>query len=225
MTTTLVQTNDVLRDIAPWIVQLVQRGALEDHIFEGKPWTTAIYKKPIEGPVEVTLDGIVGDENTGKVRDRDRAICCHPLAHYAFWSSYFRREMPIGVFGENLTISGVLDETACVGDIIRCGTTLLQITEPRTPCYKQARKLNEPLFVKLILQTGKPGFLVRVLEPGTLQAGDAFALIERPHPEANLAFVQRKRYEPDDKESARELAQLGPLAHDWKAAFAKMAGE
>ena len=209
----------------PWTVRLVQRGALEEHFFEGKSWRTAIYKRPIEGPVEVTREGIVGDENTGRVRDLDRALCCHPLAHYAFWSAYFRRGIPLGFFGENLTIDGVLDETACVGDIIRCGTTILQVTQPRTPCYKQARKLDEPKFVKLILQTGKPGFLVRVIEPGRIQAGDAFELVERLHPEANLLFINRKRYESEDKESAHELSLLEPLAHDWKAAFAKIAAE
>ena len=224
MTTTTPESHDVLRETSGWTVLRVQRGALEEHLFAGKRWTTAIYKRPIDGPVEVTTEGIVGDENTGATRDLDRAVCCHPLDHYTFWRAFFRREIPLGFFGENLTISGVLDETACVGDTIRCGTALFEITQPRTPCYKQARKLDEPQFVKLLLQTGKIGFLVRVLEPGVIQAGDGFALVERPYPEANLVFVNRKRYDKGDRAAARELAQLPPLAHDWKAAFAAIAG-
>jgi MOSC domain-containing protein YiiM len=215
-TSHLVRQND-------WFVRTVQIGKLEEHIFEGKPWTTAIYKMPTDQRVEITKEGLVGDENTGAVRDLDRAICCHPLAHYDFWRSYYRRDIPTGFFGENLTIEGILEETSCVGDIIRCGTAILQITQPRPPCYKQARKMNEPKFVKFILQTGKPGFLTRVLEPGFVQVGDAFELLERPHPEANLAFVQQKRFDPEDKQTALELSQLGPLAHDWKADFKKMA--
>jgi MOSC domain-containing protein YiiM len=72
----------------------------------------------------------------------------------------------------------------------------------------------------LILQTGKIGFLARVLQPGGLRADDAFELVERPCPQANLVFVNRKMYERDDIESARELAQLEPLARDWRAEFA-----
>lgn len=206
-----------------WRVERLQAGKLQELPYRDKTWITAIYKEPLESPVAVDFDGIVGDQNTGVPRDRDRAICCHSIDHYAFWRAYFRRDIPIGFFGENLTISGVLDEDLCVGDLIRCGTTILQVTQPRTPCFKQARKLEEPAFVKLLLQTGKIGFLVRVIQPGELALGDRFELIERPHPEANLVFVNRKLYEDDDREAAIELAQLEPLAHDWKAQFAKRA--
>jgi len=99
---------------------------------------------------------------------------------------------------------------------------VFEITQPRTPCFKQARKLGVPDFVKLILQTGKPGFLARVLQPGEIAVGDAFELVERPCPAANLVFVNRAKY-ADDALVARELAALEPLAHDWRAKFAKAA--
>ena len=79
-----------------------------------------------------------------------------------------------------------------------------------------------PDFVKLILQAGKPGFLARVLQPGEITVGDAFELIERPYPMANLVFVQRAKY-ADDLDMARELAQLAPLAEDWRTKFAERA--
>jgi MOSC domain-containing protein YiiM len=203
----------------PWTIRLVQAGKLETREHEGKTWRTAIYKYLLGGPVELRPDGIAGDENTGAVRDMDRAVCIHPLAHYHFWRAYYRREIPDGFFGENLTVDGLLDEDVCVGDVIRCGTALIQLTEPRTPCYKQDRKLGVSGFTRLLLQTGKIGFLARVLEPGTLQAGDAFELIARPHPEANMVYVNRAFYMRNNPEAARELAALEPLAHDWKAHF------
>ena len=101
---------------------------------------------------------------------------------------------------------------------------MFEISQPRTPCFKQARKLGVPDFVKLILQTGKPGFLARVLQPGAIAVGDAFELVERPHPEANLVFVNRAMYD-DDASAARELALLAPLADDWRAKFARAGGE
>ena len=206
-----------------WAVRLIQAGKLQELPYKDTIWSTAIYKQPLAGRVEVDRYGIVGDEHTGDGPDLDRAVCFHPLAHYRFWAAYFRRDIPIGFFGENLTLDGLVDEDVRVGDVIRCGSVLFEITQPRTPCFKQARKLGVPDFVKLILQTGKPGFLARVLEPGEIAVGDTFELIERPCPEANLVFVQRAKY-ADDPAVARELALLAALAHDWRAKFAERAG-
>jgi len=210
-------------NVAPWRVELVQTGRLQTHEHAGKPRLTAIYKTP-HAAVQVEQGSLVGDEHTGDAPDLDRAVCFHPLLHYAFWRAYFRREIPIGFFGENITLTGLAEEDLCVGDVIRCGTTLFQVTQPRIPCYKQAYKMGVPNFVKLLIQTGKVGFLARVLQPGTLQVSDAFALVERPHPEANLAFVHRILYSEKEVDAARELAQIAPLAHDWKAKFAQRAG-
>jgi MOSC domain-containing protein YiiM len=205
-----------------WSVRLIQAGKLQDLPYKDTTWSTAIYKQPLAGPVQVDRYGIAGDQHTGDGPDLDRAVCFHPSAHYRFWEAYFRRDIPIGFFGENLTLDGLVDEDVCVGDIIRCGSAVFEITQPRTPCFKQARKLGVPDFVKLILQTGKPGFLARVLQPGELTAGDAFELIERPYPQANMVFVQRAKY-ANDPDMARELAQLPALAHDWRADFAERA--
>ncbi|MBC8163197.1 MAG: MOSC domain-containing protein [Roseiflexaceae bacterium] len=203
-----------------WRIELVQAGQLEQHEYKGKAWETAIYKRALAGPVQVTPLGIAGDQHTGGTFDPDRAVCVHPVATYEYWRAYFRRDIPLGFFGENLTVSGLLDEQVCVGDIVRCGSALLQVTQPRTPCHKPADKLGEPALLKLTLQTGKLGFLLRVLEPGTLQAGDAFELIERPHPTANLVFVNRIRYQPDNHAAAAELAALDALAYLWQLHFA-----
>jgi len=205
-----------------WAVRLIQAGKLQELPYKDATWATAIYKQPLAGRVAVDRNGIVGDQHTGDGPDLDRAVCFHPLAHYRFWEAYFRREIPIGFFGENVTLDRLVDEDVCVGDIIRCGSVVFEITQPRTPCFKQARKLGVPDFVKLILQTGKPGFLARVLQPGEIAVGDAFELVERPCPAANLVFVNRAKY-ADDALVARELAALEPLAHDWRAKFAKAA--
>jgi MOSC domain-containing protein YiiM len=206
-----------------WAVRLIQAGKLQELPHKDTTWSTAIYKQSLVGQVAVDRYGIVGDEHTGHGPDLDRAVCFHPLAHYRFWAAYFRRDIPIGFFGENLTLDGLVDEDVCVGDIIRCGSVVFEITEPRTPCFKQARKLGVPDFVKLILQTGKLGFLARVLQPGEIMVGDAFELIERPRPEANLVFINHAKY-ADDPAVARELAALAPLAEDWRAKFAERAG-
>lgn len=204
------------RSSSRWAVVQVQRGRVKDRLDQdGKSWETAIYKKAVMEPIEIGLGGLAGDQQTGV--DADRAVCAHSLAHYKFWQSYFSRRIPVGLFGENLTIDGAIDEEVCVGDVIRCGTVVMQVTQPRVPCYKQAKRLGEPRFVKLIEQTNRRGFLLRVLEPGTLQVGNRFKLIERPYPRANLLYVNRIRFERTDPDAMRWLAALPPLAHDWRA--------
>jgi MOSC domain-containing protein YiiM len=105
--------------------------------------------------------------------------------------------------------------------VLRCGSVLMQVSQPRMPCYKQARRVGQPDFVKLILQSGKPGFLTRILEPGTIQVGDALELVERSLPEVPLLFVLRVFQKPDP-ESAALLAGTTLLANEWRERFASM---
>lgn len=202
-----------------WMVELVQAGRLRDLPYADGSWTTAIYKTPLDGQVEVDRHGIVGDEHTGHGPDPERALCCCPSRHYAYWSAYFRMPLPPGTFGENLMLDGLDEADLCIGDVLRCGSVLMQVSQPRMPCYKQARRIGQPEFVKLIIQSGKPGFLVRILEPGSLQQGDAVELIERPHPEVSLPFVLRVFMHQNAAEAA-ELAALPVLANEWRERFA-----
>lgn len=200
-----------------WSVVNVQVGRLQTLIeTNGDTWTTAIHKQAVLEPIDITPAGLLGDEHTCKQVDFDRAICCHSLAHYRFWAAYFRRPFPIGMFGENLTIDGALDEDVCVGDIFQCGTAVVQVTQPRTPCQTQARRVGIHNFVKLIEQTNRRGFLMRVLEPGVMQVGQPLTLLERPYPDAPLLYVNYKFFDREDIEACGWLATLPPLASEWR---------
>lgn len=193
----------------------IQTGKVRAHIdHAGIPWETGIYKETVDTPIEISTLGLDGDERTGY--DVDRALCCQSADNYRFWSAYFRQDFPLGTFGENVVLEGYQDETICIGDVIRCGTALLQITQPRTPCYKQAKKINVPDFVKLIEQTNRRGFLLRVLEPGRFMVGDMFETIERPHPDAPVLYVNRIFFSKPDRETLQWLTELEPFAHDWR---------
>lgn len=207
-----------------WTICNVQSGRLTHVLKEdGTTWETAIYKTPTIDPVELDLAGIIGDQHTGGHTDYDRAICAHSLQHYRFWSAYYRRNIPVGTFGENLTLTHVMDEDLCIGDVFQVGSAKLQVTQPRIPCYKQAVRLAEPDFVKQIERTGRRGFLLRVLEVGTLRKGDRFNLIDRPCPDAPLPFLNRKWFDKQDCDSASWLSELAPLAHDWRDHFTALA--
>ncbi len=204
-----------------WRTLHIQTGKVETYLDEdGNPWETGIYKQVVTDPIHVTKTGLAGDERTGI--DLDRAVCVHAEGHYRFWESYFNRTFPLGTFGENITLDGGLDEFVCVGDIYQLGSTVMQVTQPRTPCYKQAKKIGVPTFVKLIEATRRRGFLMRVLEEGVITVGDAMTLIERPCPSASLIYVNRLYLEKNDPQHIAWLAALEPLAHDWRAAMQKL---
>lgn len=206
---------------ANWYVKRVQVGRVKTHIDEdGKPWETAIYKDRVETPIEVKKLGLVGDERTGY--DLDRALCFVSLNHYHFWEAYFGREFPLGTFGENLTLLGGVDQRVCIGDIYQIGSVVMQVTQPRTPCYKQAKKIGEPKFVKLIESTHRRGFLVRILQEGSLAVKDYVTLVERPHPTANIVYVNRIVTEHSDVRLMEWLANMDELAHDWRKKMQQM---
>jgi MOSC domain-containing protein YiiM len=203
------------RITAHWYVRRVQIGQVRTHIDEqGKPWDTAIYKESVEAPIEVKTLGLVGDERTGY--DPDRALCLVSTDHYKFWKAYFGRHFALGIFGENLTVRGAVDHEVCIGDIYQIGSVIMQVTQPRMPCYKQAKKIGEPKFVKLIESTHRRGFLVRILQEGVLTVNDRIHLLERLHPKANLVYVNRIAFEGSSPADIEWLASMDELAHDWR---------
>jgi MOSC domain-containing protein YiiM len=149
---------------------------------------TGIHKQPAAGPVIVKNLGLAGDEQADLTvhGGLDKAVYAYPSEHYDFWAaqrrSVFKRDDPLppGSMGENLTIEGLLENQVWVGDRIQIGSTLLEVTEPRSPCYKFAAKMGFSHAVKMMVQSGSTGFYLRVIQEGVLEAGDAIALIPGP---------------------------------------------
>src|SRR4029450_5842021 len=103
-----------------------------------------------------------------------------PFEHYAFWERELGRGgFTPGTFGENLTVSGATEEMVCIGDALRIGTAVLQVTHPRMPCFKLAHKFGRPQFIKEFLVSGRSGYYLRIVEEGGLWAGGAIEVIHR----------------------------------------------
>ena len=136
---------------------------------EGKTITTSIFKEPVHGRVMVRRLNIDGDDQADRRVHGvgfDMAIYAYPVEHYAFWEKELGRDsFPYGQFGENLTVSGLSEDTVRVGDVFRVGEALLQVTQPRIPCFKLAMRMGEgPDFPARFQQSGRMGFYLRVLE-------------------------------------------------------------
>jgi MOSC domain-containing protein YiiM len=147
---------------------------------------TGIFKSPVQGPVRVRWSGLEGDGqadtrvfNGQQVHGGEhKAVYIYPAVHYDAWSRELDRKLPYGQFGENLTVQGMVEDQMRAGDLLRAGTALLRVTEPRGPCYKLDIRMEIPEFKERMRETGRTGFYTSVVEPGHLAAGDSIELIE-----------------------------------------------
>lgn len=161
---------------------------------------TGINKAARTGAVEVGKLGLAGDEQADLTvhGGLSKAVYAYPVEHYPFWVqqrlAVFKREEALapGFMGENLTVCGLLETEVHVGDRLRIGAVLLEITEPRSPCYKFGAKMGFAHALKAMLQSGYTGFYLRVLETGTVEAGAAIELLPGARKETIAAINARR---------------------------------
>jgi MOSC domain-containing protein YiiM len=188
-------------------------------------------KHRVEGAVEVHPLGLRGDAQADLSvhGGPEKAVYGYGVASYALWRAEFPRHaakfVPGGV-GENLAIEGQLEPTVCIGDIVSIGSAVLQVCQPRQPCYKFALRFEDPQLPRAMLQNGRSGWYYRVLQPGTLAAGEAIHLVERPNPTWTVsrfvALITIGRATGDEME---ELAALPGLASSWQAQARSLRGK
>jgi MOSC domain-containing protein YiiM len=139
--------------------------------------TTGFYKAPVEGPVRMNRDNLEGDGQASLDvhGGADKAVYAYPHEHYEFWGRELSdAALPPGAFGENLTIEGLLEGDAHVGDELQIGDALVVITQPRLPCFKMGLKFGRPDIQKRFLESGRSGFYLRVVREGSIEAGMDF---------------------------------------------------
>jgi MOSC domain-containing protein YiiM len=182
---------------------------------------SAIAKAPAEEPVALGTLGLAGDEHGDTVNHGgpDRALCTFSAEHLPAVEAHLGHPVPPAAFGENLTTEGLLEEEMCIGDVLRVGTALVQVSTPRTPCYKLAARNGEPRLAAWVLRAGCTGFYLRVLEEGEVAAGDPVGLVERRHPTLTVAEANRVRHHDRDDHAAARALLVPELGADWREAF------
>lgn len=206
----------------------ISRGLPQTVVNNGSPVSTGIFKTPVDQPVTVTATGLDGDgqadlENHGGL---DKAVYVYTVENYAYWQKTLERPaMPHGQFGENFTVEGMPDEAVCVGDIFRVGALLMQVTQPRVPCFKLGIRMAMPEFVSLFMVSGRVGFYLRVLEGGVVQAG---AAIERVHADEAALDIRdcmlALQEGPRQQEVIRRALSVTALSAAWRDSLLRRIG-
>ena len=148
----------------------------------------------------------------------EKAVYAYAAAHYPDWAAQFPAlNFTGGAMGENFTISGMTEKDICVGDVHAIGTALLQVCQPRQPCFKFSLRHNNSHLPKAMVKSGHSGWYYRVLQTGSLQAGDALILHERPNPDFPFTrlveIIYRKRA---TREEIVRMAEMSGLASQWR---------
>jgi MOSC domain-containing protein YiiM len=194
--------------------------------YNGKQILSGIFKRPVEGKVKVSKLNLEGDEQADlRVHGGPyMAVYAYPLEHYAYWSELLNRsDLESGQFGENLTVEGMTEDAVHLGDIFRIGTAVLQVTQPRGPCYKLAAKMNVPEFVQLFMTSLRVGYYLRVLEEGELTANDPIVRIEMNPQRISIREIYRiTHFDPFRFEVLQSALKIDALSPGWRSKIQKI---
>lgn len=191
----------------------------------GSSKATAMDKRTSTGPLRLGMTGLQGD----RVADQrfhagpDRTLCHYPTQHYVYWAQRFpqlRTRLALGAFGENLGSEQLDEHQVCIGDRLRWGDALIELSQPRSPCVRLDNRHGVRGLARELSTSGRTGWLYRTLEEGTVHPGDSLQLLERPYPAISVAHVWHCFLDPMlADETLLQLAELPRLATHYRAIF------
>lgn len=188
-----------------------------------RPWTTAFFKEPVAGPVWLGATNLECDRQADLKNHGgpDRAVMAYAAGHYPGWRAELYLEIPHGAFGENFTVAGMDEATVCIGDSYEVGGAVVQVSQPRIPCWKIARRWQVKDLSARVQRSGRTGWYLRVLREGEVKADDEMRLIDRPYPEWTIARANAALYtRPPIEAEVRALAACPGLAPSLRMALA-----
>lgn len=187
--------------------------------WQGKPVTTGIFKEPVSGPVMLRKLNLEGDRQADLSvhGGADKAVYVYPAEHYDYWRVELPgTPLPWGAFGENFTITGLLEDEINIGDRFRIGGAEVVVTQPRLPCYKLGVKFGRADMVKRFLASRRTGFYVAVLKEGEVAAGEAIELISRDENKVTVADITRLyAFDKADTATLQRAIRVEALPEGW----------
>jgi MOSC domain-containing protein YiiM len=201
-------------------------GLPREVIWHGHVVETGIFKEPVAGRVPLRKLNLDGDRQADLTvhGGEYKAVYCYPLEHYDYWKEELPgRDLPMGVFGENFTTEGLLENSVHLGDRFSIGSAKVVVTQPRLPCYKLGVRFQADDMVKKFLTSRRSGFYVAVTREGEVGAGDEIKEVARDKYQVSIADIVRlyvaKRFTNADAEVIRRAVQVEAFPENWKAEF------
>ena len=200
----------------------VNVGAVEEVRWRGEIVTTAIWKHPVEGRVAIRGVNLDGDDQADREvhGGKDKAVYAYAREDYEAWRDRHGIDAVPGQFGENLTVEGIDLVRAVVGERWEVATTLLEVAQPRLPCFKLGIRMDDPRFPKRFQAEGRMGAYLRIIREGDVGAGDAITIVARPEHGVTLGDMVAALH---DRSKADALARVPGLPAFWRR-FAASAG-
>ena len=189
---------------------------------------TSIFKAPVEGRISLRRNNLAGDRQADLTvhGGPNKAIYLYPSEHYAYWTDQLGEpSLPNGAFGENLTTLGIDESDIRIGDRFRIGTAILQVTQPRMPCYKLAIRFGRPDMPKRFWQARRPGIYFSVVEEGEVAAGNIITKVADGPERITVTEVVRLFVGDDRNPENMQRALRSPLPGEWKDELRECAGE
>jgi MOSC domain-containing protein YiiM len=201
-------------------------GLPREVVWHGRSVTTGIYKEAVAGRAMLRKLNLDGDRQADLTvhGGEYKAVYCYPVEHYEYWKKELPgRELPMGMFGENFTVHGLLEGEVHLGDRFTVGSAEVVVTQPRLPCYKLGVRFGSDDMVKRFLASGRCGFYLAVTREGEVGAGDAITVISRQPNAVPVSEITRlyvaKRYGAEELALVRRAMQVDALPKDWKEYF------
>jgi MOSC domain-containing protein YiiM len=194
-----------------------------DITYMGKTVRTGIFKEPVTGRVRLRELNLDGDAQSDLVAHGGiyKAAYVYSVENYEFWKRELdRTDFTFGQFGENLTVDDMLEDRIHIGDVFRVGSAVVEVTQPRVPCYKLGIKMQLPAFPKMFLASNRAGFYLRVVQEGAVGAGDAFELVAAGPEQMSVRDVNHLLYfDPKNFDGARRALRIQALSPGWGGSF------
>ncbi len=202
------------------------------HVVEGddgedRAWSSGIFKRVVEGPVWLGKTNLTGDGQADLVHHggSDRALLLYSADHYPWWTQQFGHDIEFGSFGENLSVTGIDEHSVCLGDRWASDEIEIEISQPRLPCFKLARRMSKPGLNVTVMENRKGGWYARTLRTGNVMKGQKLELLERRHPDWTIdrafdVFIHEKR----DSSVLQALVDIPELSQLWQDNLNKRLG-
>jgi MOSC domain-containing protein YiiM len=197
-------------------------------VYQGKELVTGIYKSPISSPLYVSKVQLDGDGQADLVYHggEDKALCVYCEEHYSYWEQKLGRKLSFGAFGENLTVRGLLEDEVNIGDTYEIGDAIVQVSQPRQPCHKLAKRHDVVDLAVQVEETGFTGYYFRIIKEGVIPVQPKVKFIAKHEAGVTVAYANQIKYhDKTNNEGMERILAVDALSASWRDSFAKRLAE